>query len=247
MDRVVHPPAAVVEPHQRDDVADKHALGVDRELAMNGAVVDRMAAQLGDERDELVTELPEQPRQLGGGHIRLIVVEQRVIRVREVVEALRILGRKLKVASEVRLERSEVAVGTRLHPRVLPDRLRLCEPRGEVGGHATCLLPLAPDEPDEPGVVGVRVASRSRELCRCSVDQRPDLGTHEALMRDPLERRHRLRTLRTAARRHLRLLIPAKQLSRLPDVLDLGKLRLQVINARHGASPSIRCATIAAC
>jgi hypothetical protein len=83
----------------------------------------------GHERHEPVAELGEQRPQRRGRHLRLEVVEQDVVAVLEVGEAVDVAVAQLDLALERVAEAGEVGRGARLLPRRLAERGRAADLR----------------------------------------------------------------------------------------------------------------------
>ena len=89
-----------------------------------------------------------------GRHPRLVLVEQRVVGVREVLEALVVGGeapRQLDVVLELRAQQREVGELARLAPRRLAERGGARQLGAKFGRDAARLLPVAGDDPDQGG------------------------------------------------------------------------------------------------
>ena len=224
VDGRVEPPLGRVEPEPLDHLQLELLLALDRERR----AADRTLAVLaggGDERHLLLLQPVEDGADLGGLHPGLEVVEEDVVGLVVVVEALDVAAAQLEVRAQGGQELREVGLLPRLHP----DRHRERRGAGHLGaqlrGNAPRLLPLAADEPDQARLVRVvleRVLVR-REL----VEEPADLVGRERLVREPLERRQLLRPNTRSAGRHLHLLIPAEQRRRAVEIVDLADALLQ--------------------
>ena len=156
-----------------------------------------------------------------GLHVRLEVVEER--RVGRVVplEALDVAALELEVALERGEEPREVVRRARLDPDLVAERRRSRQLDAELGRNAALLLPVAPGDADQAGVVGV-VLERLLERAQ-ALEQAPDLVVDELLVDDAAQRRERLGTRRMAAGRHRDLLIPGEHAYRAGEIGDLGE------------------------
>src|SRR5258706_13962677 len=85
--RVDAPRARAMAEHVDDLVVERNLL-VDREVVYEERIVDFPVAKISDEADELGLDLVEDACDLGGLHLRLEVVEQDVIRLVLLLEAL---------------------------------------------------------------------------------------------------------------------------------------------------------------
>jgi hypothetical protein len=122
-------------------------------------------------------------------------------------------------------ERRQEDPVVRRRARLEPRRLRLgalAQPGGrELRRDAPRLLPVAPGDADQAGVVGV-VRERFLEW-RQPFQQPSRLVVDEALVHDPAERGERLRACRRSTGRHHRALVPAQHAERSLQVVDLGE------------------------
>ncbi len=218
--RRVEPPCALLEAEPPQHVVEEPLLELHREVAVEEGVV-RGLARAGDDRGQLRPQHAEDGRDLRGRHPRLVLVQEGVVRRVAAVEALGPAERDLVDAPERRQEDPVV----RRRARFEPGRLRfraLAQPRrGELGRDAPGLLPVAPGDADQAGVVGV-VGERLLER-RQPVEQPAGLVVDEALVDDPAERGQRLRARGRSPRRHHRALVPAQHAERPLQVVDLGE------------------------
>jgi hypothetical protein len=174
------------------------------------------------ERDELLLEAVEQRGQLGRGQARLVVVEQHVVRVREVagpVEARGVAVREIDHALERRPEEREVARVARVHPRLLGVRGGARHLGGQLRRNPHGLVMVAPDRGHEPRVVGVRVDGCRPRLQ--GVEQVAERGIGQPVVLDPLQRLELVGPRTGAAARHQRVLIPQEQAADAAKVGDL--------------------------
>ncbi len=91
----------------------------------------------------------------------------------------------------------------------------------QLGRNAALLLPVAPCDADQAGVVGV-VLERLFDGAQ-ALEQSADLVVDELLVYDAADRREGFRTSGMAAGRHRHLLIPREHEERAGEVGDLGE------------------------
>ena len=184
----------------------------------------------GDERHLLLLQPVEDRADLGRLHARLEVVEEDVVGLVVVVEALDVAAPQLDVRAQRGQELREVRLLPRLHPDRHRERGGPRHLRAQLRRHPPRLLPVAPDEPDQARVVRVVV---ERVLVRRELVEEPaDLVGGERVVRQPLERRQLLRPDTGAAGRHLHLLVPAEQRRRAVEIVDLADALLQACEGR---------------
>ena len=185
------------------------------------------------ERDELALELVEDLGDLGRLHPLLVVVQQGVVGL--AVEALDVPALELDVVLEVGQERLEVGVLARFDPDRQRRRGRVRDLSPQLARHFARLLPVAPRDADEAGLVrlGIEAFLVRPEL----VEQPSDLVRGEALVRQPVERRGLLGAQAGSARRHEHLLIPVEQVGRTGEVDNLAQTLLQLIELLVHGSP----------
>ena len=152
---LVEPPGAVGEGQLADQLLDELLLRLQREVSTEG-ILARGAVRrgLGHQRHEAVAQLGEDALHPLRRHLGLVLVEQRVVGMREAGEALVALGvlpRELDVPLEVGEEHREVRALLRLDPDVLGDRARPRHLGSEVRGDPEGLVPVAGDQPREVG------------------------------------------------------------------------------------------------
>jgi hypothetical protein len=229
MHRRIEPVGALLEAEVAQDRAEELLLGGEREVAVEKGVVCGLAC-LADDLDQLGPEDVEDGLHLGGRHSRLVLVQERVVRGVARLHQLRPAERDVVHALQGGQEDGEVVGLAGLEPRAV--RLSgLTRPGGrKLGGHAACLLPVAPRDADEAGVIGVVVelGLERREL----VEQAPDLVGDEALVCEARERRAGLGPCGRALRGHHRPLVPAEHAERAFEVVDLGEVLLQLCECR---------------
>ena len=175
-----------------------------------------------DERDELRLQPAEDALELHRGQAGLVVVEQDVVRVRELpraVEARDVASLKLEYPLERGREVVEVALLARLQPGLLGVRVGAGDLRREVGRDLDRLVVIPAQDPHEAGVVGVGVDGGRPRLQR--VQQLGEPGIGEAIVLDPLQRLELVRPRPRPARRHHRVLVPQQQ---APDPVEVGDL-----------------------
>ena len=232
MHRRVEPPAVRAHAEQLDDAVVERFLFLSRKVAVHERLIHVVVAELDDQRGELGLQLVEDLSYFGRRGLRLEVVEQDVVRLVDVVEALDVAETELDVALEDRQERLEVRVGLRFdpdRPRFSRGASHLC---AELGRHAKRLVVVAADDPNEACVVGVGI-ERLR-LAGRFVEQPPRLVSNEELVREELERPHLLGPVTGAGRGHHRLLIPAEDPHDPLQVCDRSKPILQRLERAHG-------------
>jgi hypothetical protein len=209
---------------------------VDWELGLEKRVVDRVRVRLLDQRDELALELREDLLDLRGRHPLFVVVQEDVVRLP--VEAVDVPPLELDVPLEIRKERLEVGALPRLRPHRQRGYRCVRDLPAQLGRHSARLLPVAPGDADEAGVVGIRVEAL---LVRPQVlEQPPDAVGGEALVADPLQRRDFLGAQRRRAGGHQHLLVPLEEQRGASEVDDLAEPPLQFIELLVHGSPFSR-------
>ena len=178
--RVVEPPRLVVHPPAGEHLERERALPIDREVAADGRVVDRLP-ETRDERHEDLLQPREDRRHVGSRHARLVVVEQDVVGVLERCETVGVPLCELEPALEVRAEELEVRRGARLEPVDVPLRAGSRELGAQLARDTSLLLVVAPGNPDHARLdrltgrrlprapAARRGASRARERWRARV------------------------------------------------------------------------------
>ena len=216
MDGLVQAPVLVVEPERAQHLQRERALLGRRkrrgELRRRGTRGERL-----DQRHQPLAQAAEDRADLGGGHLRLVAVEQGVIGVLGLREARRVAPAQLDVSLQVRGECREVGLGA----GPLPRGCALCRGSREVGcelgGHAPRTVTVAAHD-----------AGDRRVLLARGVEQLAERLVGQPLVGDALDRGHRLAALLCPARGHLRLLVPRHELCGVIDVGELGERRAQV-------------------
>ena len=233
----VDPPRALGEVELRDHLRDQLALLVrgefagERVLGLPGAVVRR----LPNERHQPLAQFGQHLSHLIGGHLRLVLVEQGVVRVGEPGEALEALGVALgevDVLPKVREQHREVRALLGLDPGRLGDRARVRHLGLELRGNPGRLLPVPGDDADEVGVdrlTGRNVALLGSDL----VDQPADLIVDEHLVAHAREGRQGLRPRLGAGRGHHRALVPGQQRGGPAQVMDRAESFAKFIDGGH--------------
>ena len=218
----VQAPGVGAEPDDLEDLEDRAALLVRRVVAGEHPAVARLlgVAGGGDERRQRLAECGEQRAQLRRGELGLVVVEQRVVGVREPLEARDVAVLELDVARERVAEAAEVGRRARLEPRLLPERGGVGQLHGEVGRHAGGLLVVAAHPVQEADVLGLGVLPRRPGRER--VEQPPHLGIREPLVEDALERPGLIGASGRRAMGHHRVLVPEQQRADGAEVGQLG-------------------------
>ena len=209
----------LLEAERREDALVEAHLLVHRELLVEERRVD--ARRLAHELGEHGADRPEYLGHLGRLHVRLEVVEERRVGRVLPLEALDVLPLELEVALERRKELREVVRRARLDPHLVAERRRSRQLDAELGRNAPLLLPVAPGDADEAGVVRV-VLERLFDGPE-ALEEMPDLVVDELLVDDAAECRERLGAGWMAAGRHRDLLIPGQDVSRSGEIGDLGE------------------------
>jgi hypothetical protein len=230
--RIDAPLARAAAEHVYDLPVERDLL-VDREVAAQERVVDLAVAQLGDERHELGLDLREDLRHAGRLHLRLEVVEEDVVWLVLLVEAVDVLHAQLDVALEQWQEELEV----RRRLRLAPDRVGFA--RGarhlgpQLGGHAHGFRVFATREAQQPGIVRVGV---ERALDRLELVEQPaDLRIGRRLVREAREERDVVGAVAAAAGRHDRPLVPREQEHDGGERVPVGQAGLELLErVGHG-------------
>ena len=203
-------PAAKSNPMATAAALGEHLLPVDGELAFEHALVGllRRRHDLLHERREFGGQVGEQRLQLRDGGARLVLLDQRVVRVPGEPDRVGLLPLELHDLVENRLEARVVVLLLGLFPHLL--RLRgdagqlLDERLRNLGGAVEGAAQLA----DVRRGVGFGVAHQFRRLDRR--EQFADLRVGELLVREAGEERHLLAAQRPTLGRHVRLVVPAQ-------------------------------------
>ncbi len=224
----VEPPLRRVVAEALDHLQLELLLALERERPADRRFT--LLAGGGDERYLRLLQPLEDRADLGCLHARLEVVQQDVVRLVVLVEALDIAAPQLHVRAQCGQELREV----RLLPRLHPHRHRQGRSTGHLGAqrrrNPPCLLPVPADVPDQAGIVRVVV---ERVLVRSELVEDPaDLVGRQRVVRKTLERRQLLRTDARAAGRHLHLLVPAEQRRRAVEIVNLADALLQACEGR---------------
>jgi len=162
---------------------------------------------LGHEGHQFGAQLVEQALNLGGLHVRLVLVEQRVVHALLVAERLSFLAFEVKDALQHRRECRKVGLGARLSPhfvRLRRDAGYLSDQRRR---HARGQVVVALDDAHQRRLVAVVV--QAVHLDSGSFNQLSGFLSGELLMSQAAERGKLLGAGWRAAGRHVHLLIPA--------------------------------------
>src|SRR5829696_5598901 len=235
MDSGVEPPRGWVVAKPLDHLHLELLLALDRERPpAHGALA--VPADLGDQRNLLLLQPIEDSADLGRLHAGLEVVEEDVVWLVVVVEALDVATPELDVLLQGGQELREVRILPRLHPDGHRERGGARDLGLELRRHAARLLPLPAHEPDQGSLVGVvvhRVGERSELLQQLS-----HLVGRQRLVGEAVERRQLLCAHACSAGRHLGLLVPAEQCRGTIEIVDLADPLLQGPNRRcHRREP----------
>ena len=150
----VEPPLGRVEAEALDHLQLELLLAVDREARVAHRAL-TLGAGARHERNLLLLEPVEHGAHLGRLHARLEVVQQHVVRLVVVVEALDVAAAELEVLAQRRDELLEVGLLSRLHPDGHRQRAGARDLALQLRRHAPRLLPVAADEPDQARLVRV--------------------------------------------------------------------------------------------
>ena len=190
---------------------------------------DRTLPLLADCRDErylLLLDPVEDRPHLGRLHPWLEVVEEHVVRIVVVVEALDVAAAEIEVVAQRGEKLREVLLLPGLHPHGHCERGGSRHLGAQLGRNPARLLPVATDDSDQAGLVRVVVEGllERRQL----VQQPAETVGGERLVRDPPDRGELLGADAAAAGRHLHLLVPGEQRLRVLEIGDLADAFLQV-------------------
>ena len=179
----------------------------------------------GDQRDELLLDLVEDPPYLGRLHPLLVVVEEHVVRLIPGVEALDVLEPQVEVPLERGQERAEVRRLLRLCPHLHPVRAGARHLRAQVGRHAHRLLVVAPRD-------AVKLASNGSGSTESSYPRSSSssLPVSSATKSSCVMRESVASCSARAAAPALgndRLVVPVEKRGGAPDVVDLGETGAQ--------------------
>src|SRR5215210_6275625 len=237
MRRLVQPPFLVGIAEAARDLEAEVALSLRIELARQERVLDLAGVcDLLDQRDEVFLELVEDLSDLRRLHVRLVVVEQHVVRLVRRIEAGDVSLSKLDVLFEIRTKRLEVGSFLRRPPCRERERTYTPHLPDEVGWNTARLLEIMARHADEARLEGV-VLGALLDPAQI-LEQLFDLGRDEALLRQSADRRDGLGASLRASGRHHHALVPEEQHRRSVEVGDLGKAFLQSLEGRlcHGAN-----------
>ena len=226
--------ASSVKPNARATSSSNSFCGLEWELARRRLDGGGARGDFLDERRLMRLEIVEQATHLRCLHVPFEVVEHDVVGLVAHVEAVDVALAEIEVGSQDGQEAGEVVVLARVDPDGIRERGRARHLRAQLGRHATGLVPVARDDADQARlerVVFVLLAEVPQ-----LVEQAPDLGRGELLVRDPADRRELLGANCGPAPRHHHLLVPRQQRHRLAEVADLLQPPLQLLERRttHG-------------
>src|SRR6266511_2358847 len=233
----VEPPLVVGEAEAANELEAERALYVRVEVALEKRVVDApRVADLLDQRAELLLEAIEDLAHLGGLHPGLVVVQEDVVSLIGGIEAVDVAVLELQVLLQMGQHRLVVRVLLRGAPVGHRERARPAHLARQRRRNANRLLVVAPRDADQARVVTV-VVEAPLELLQV-LEEGTELGSDEALVGQPPDRRERVRTCLRAAGRHHHALVPEEQRGRLPQVVDLAEEAFQLIELGicHGAN-----------
>ena len=215
----VESPGALHESECRDDLLGEPALKIRVEVTVEERGVDVRCC--ADELRQRRAQRREDLADLGRGHSRLVVVEQRGVGLVGGIEAGDVSPLQLHVLAQVGQEGGEVVGGAGLDPGMVAARCGAGHLDPQLGGDAAGLRPVAAGDADQAGVVGV-VGKRFLEWCE-PVEQPTDLGVGEPVVDDPAESGERIGPRCRSQWRHRHALLPAEHTGRPAEVGDLGK------------------------
>ena len=183
-----------------------------------------------DERDELVLEPREQRAQLGGRQPGLVVVEQDVVRVRELARrrrSTRCSGSGARARAPARARKTLKSLAS----RAAIQACCACAAALEISaarsvGTLTALCWSRRSARMQRRVVGVRVGRCRPRLER--VEQLAESRVGDAVVEDPLERLELIGARVGAAGRHHRVLVPQQQAADAVEVGDLPRAAPQL-------------------
>ena len=224
VDGRIEPPRLAVVAELLEHLQGEGALLVDREMAREARVVDRVRplGDLGDQRDQLGLQLVEDRSHLGRLHALVEVVEQHVVVVLRLREARDVFALKLHVAPQIGQEDREVGLLPGFDPGSQRNRTGACQLGAQIRRDPRGLGVLAPGDAEQAGLVRVVVVAL---LIRAQLlEERADVVVDEELVGDPVERAELLGADVPCFRRHLGVLIPREDRTRHVHVVNLGQL-----------------------
>ena len=153
----------------------------------------------------------EQRPHLGARHAALVVVEQRVVRLREVAVEARDVAPAQRRGSAAASGRNDAksSCSRAPHPRPQPERRRSA-PSPRAGRTAPCTPSASRGARRGSGSPRTSRTAAPARTPASSSSRRPTSGDGELLVGDAAERRQLLRADGRAARRHHRLLVPTR-------------------------------------
>ena len=221
MHDVVEAPFAAVEAHRLDDLLADLALRGDREV---GGQRGRLGLhrELAQQRHEPLAQAGEERGHLGGRRARLVAIQQRVVWMRRLGEAGREAPREIDVRAQRGGEDGERVLLAGVEPGGVAGRRGAGHLRGQLARHAPRTLVVAAHGADEQRVLWQRRR----------VEQRPELGRDEPVVRQALERAERLPASRRAAGRHHDQLVPRDDRAGMAEVRQLAEPLEQLVPRR---------------
>jgi hypothetical protein len=232
---VVNAPLVAIKAHRLDDLQPDLALRGDRKV---GGQRRRLGLHrdLAQQRHEAFAQAGEEHRHLGGGRTGLKAIEQRVVGMIGLGEAGRVALREFDVSAQRGREDREGVLLARIEPGGVAGRGGAGHLRGQLARHAPRALVVASHRADEQRILRAR-----RRVEQCA-----QLGRHEPVVRQALERAERLTAGRGPGGRHHDLLVPLHDRPGVAEVRQLGepleqlspcRLRLVLLRRRHARSP----------
>ena len=196
----------------------------------------------GDERDELLLQRARTaPRSSAVVRPRLVVVEQDVVRVRELAACRRsrrcsgCWSSSTRSSAGAKWLKSDLLA--RLHPGLLRVRVRRGDLRREVGRHPHGLVVVAREDAVERDVVA-SPGPPTPPTARAGRAAAPSAGIGQPRVLDALERLELIRPRVRPARRHHRVLVPQQQAA---DPVEVGDLARAAPSSRARRARSSTC------
>ncbi len=214
-------------PKRLDDLPAERDLRLGREGRVEERVVHGAVPLLRRQLDERRPQLVEDPPHLDRLHLRLVVVQQDVVRLVAWLEALDVPAAEL----EVSLEGGPEQLPVRRRLRLEPDRpglgSSLRDLRAQLRWDAHGLLVVPPRETDQPRVVrpGIERLCERLQL----VEESADLGVDQLLVRMASQEPHVATTDPRPRRGHDRLLVPVQQHGQRHEAVDVLQAVLQPV------------------
>ncbi len=180
----------------------------------------------------MLLQVVEDRAHLGRLHLRLEVVEERVVGLVELaVEALDVAVAELEVLAQRRQEGGEVVALAGLDPDRDRERRRARHLRAQLGGDLARLLPVAAGDADQARLERVVLVLRLEGLEL--LEEPTDLGRGELVVGDAPERRELLGATGCSAGRHHHLLVPGEQRGGMREIGDLRQPPCQLVERSH--------------